>query len=1033
MAEGEGLTEVSLPVTPFTGTRLRYFGDYELVEEIARGGMGVVFKARQVSLNRLVALKLISAGALATPELVKRFKAEAEAAAGLAHPNIVPIHEIGEHQGQHYFSMGLIDGPNLRDALNTGPQHTGDVLEDGHASGQRPHRHSPSALSPRDAAQLVATIADAVHYAHQRGVLHRDLKPSNILLDADRQPHLTDFGLAKVIQKESTLTHTYAVLGTPAYMSPEQARGDAREVTVAADVYGLGAVLYEVLTGCPPFGGGTTMETIRQVLDQEPRRPSFLNPAVDRDLETICLKCLEKDPERRYRSAEAAGEDLRRWLRQEPILARPATRIEHVRKWVRRRPAIAALSALSVLLLLISAVGATAYSFRLSRIRNSLEESLYVAETATAFAAWDNGSMTLPRKLLDRQLRRPGRRDLRGFEWHYLDALCKTQAFHTFALDDPIFGLACSPNGRIVAAAPQYSRRTRLLDLVARREIEGVEYLGGYSLAFSPDGKRLAGFAAFSIPGTAFAVWDLEKRVLVTNALASDGKIVFGAGLSWSPDGRYIATTCLSSLYDPDPSGKILVWDGSTCRKLFELEGHSSGAWKLAFSPDSQRLATPHKDGTIVLWDVASRQRLRTFGRHANIVSCVRFSPDGRWLASGSMDQSVRLWSVDSDEQIQLGIHARPVDSVAFSPDGRWLASGSRDHTVRLWDLVSRTNKPATLRGHTGRVWSIEFTPDSQTLVTGSVDGSVKLWDVRQVLAQRSNAEDNTLLRAPFSPDGRLSLCRGGNEVEIRDVESERVIASLPAAYAAFSPNGDIVSSSNTNAFTVWDGRTFKPRTQVNSDRVLNGPVLYSPDGRWLALAQDTDRLNHWQLFAARAIEIRETGRYQRHGVWNPLTTNTCVVFSFSPDSRFLVGACKDGQVRVLEVLPMRLIETPAHTNLQSINLAWVPRSHTLCIGALDGLVHLWNLDTGGSDVITPEAGNVLGVAVSPDARTLAVGTQDGNIKLFNLSTRREVAVLRGHLTAVNEVAFLPDGTRLVSFSIDAMRIWRAPGAASTR
>src|SRR2546428_1552355 len=320
-------TQAAAPLTPGAGTKLRYFGDYELLEEIARGGMGVVFKARQVSLNRLVALKLISAGALATPDLVKRFKAEAEAAASLSHPNIVPIHEIGEHQGQHYFSMGLIEGPNLREALRQIRNPKSEIR----IGSEPPH---VGCYEPREAAQLLATIARAVHYAHQRGILHRDVKPSNILLDANGAPHLTDFGLAKLIEKESTLTHTNAVLGTPAYMSPEQARGDTKEVTTAADVYGLGAVLYETLTGSPPFGRGTSMETIRQVLDQEPRRPSLWNPAVDRDLETICLKCLEKAPSRRYGSAEAVADDLDRWLRSEPIAARPVSSYEHVKKWI---------------------------------------------------------------------------------------------------------------------------------------------------------------------------------------------------------------------------------------------------------------------------------------------------------------------------------------------------------------------------------------------------------------------------------------------------------------------------------------------------------------------------------------------------------------------------------------------------------------------------------------------------------------------------------------------------------------------------
>jgi WD40 repeat protein/serine/threonine protein kinase len=1038
IAEAQSPKGTALPATPFTGTRLRYFGDYELLDEIAHGGMGTVFKARQTSLNRLVALKLISAGALATPELVKRFKAEAEAAASLAHPNIVPIHEIGEHLGQHYFSMGLIEGPNLRDALAGRTQDSGQLPKERGQAAPPSHGRGPApgagGFSPREAACLVATVAEAVHYAHQRGVLHRDLKPSNILIDAKHQPHLTDFGLAKVIQKESTLTHTYAILGTPAYMSPEQARGDAKAVTIAADVYGLGAVLYEALTGSPPFGGGTSMETIRQVLDQEPRRPSLLNRAVDRDLETVCLKCLEKDPERRYRSAEAVAEDLQRWLRQEPILARPATRVEHLRKWVRRRPAVAALLATSFLLLLALAVGATAYSVRLSTIRNDLEDSLYVAEISTAFAAWERGSVVLPRKLLDRQV--PQRR---GFEWHYLDAWCRQQALYTFSgQSDPVFGLACSPNGRIIAAAHQYGQRTRLLDLVARRELGWLDHFTSYSLAFSPDGKQLAGFeGVVSTPPGApgFIVWDLEKHVASTNTVgdAAGGSFV-GVGLAWSCDGQLIATTSLIGLYELGSPGPILVWDGKTYKKLFALEGHTANAWKPAFSPDNRLLATPHADGTIILWDLASRRRLRTLGRHANIVSCVRFSPDSQWLASASMDESVRLWRVSTDEQIQLGVHSRPVDCVAFSRDGRWLASGSRDHTAKLWDLANLTNKPVTLRGHAGRLWSVDFTPDSQTLVTGSLDGTVKLWDLGRLRSQRSEHDNATSLHAEFSADSRLNLRPTGDQVDVREVESERIIASLPVNRATFSLKGVIAAVADTNGFTLWDGRTFERREEVPSDTILNGAVCFSPDGRWLALARDTEPPDNWGVRAARSIEIRETTRYQRHAVWQLSSppTNSLRHFSFSSDGRFLAAACRDGLVRVLEVLPMRLAQTSPQTNRLAVRVAWVPRSNKLCIGATGGLVYVWELATGQSKVITPEAGNVLTVAVSPDARTLAIGTQDGRVKLFNLPTCQEVAVLKGHMTWIDPVVFSPDGRRLISIGGDASRIWRAYAADQT-
>lgn len=297
---------------------LRPFGDYELLEEIARGGQGVVFKARQKSLNRVLALKMIALGPWATESHLKRFKTEAEAAANLDHPQIVPIHEIGQVEGQHYFTMKLIDGISLKEAVRNG------------------------ALAPRRAATILATVAHAIHYAHERGILHRDLKPGNVLLDSEDRPYVTDFGLAKLIENESLVTNTMDVLGTPSYMPPEQAAGHAKDLTPAGDVYGLGAVFYELLTANPPFAGGTTFETIRQVLEKEPRRPKLWNPKIDRDLEVICLKCLEKDPVRRYATAEALAEDLERWLRSEPIHARPGNLLDRSVKWVRRKPAIAA-------------------------------------------------------------------------------------------------------------------------------------------------------------------------------------------------------------------------------------------------------------------------------------------------------------------------------------------------------------------------------------------------------------------------------------------------------------------------------------------------------------------------------------------------------------------------------------------------------------------------------------------------------------------------------------------------------------------
>src|SRR5216110_1647669 len=303
-------------------TMLGELGDYELLEEIGRGGQGVVFRARQKSLNRTVALKVISLGQWASKAHLKRFRLEAEAAASLDHPSIVPIYEVGERDGSCYFSMKFVEGGQLDEVVRRKP------------------------MSIRLAAELIAKVAHTVHYAHEHRILHRDIKPGNILLDAKGEPHLTDFGLARLVETESSVTHTLEVLGTPSYMAPEQAVGNYAAINRLTDVYGLGAVLYQLLTGQPPFAGGTTYETIKLLLDTEPRQPRLLNPKIDRDLSTICLKCLEKDPKRRYSSALALAEDLERWLRHEPIQARRTGIVARSRKWVRRNPSIAVMAAM---------------------------------------------------------------------------------------------------------------------------------------------------------------------------------------------------------------------------------------------------------------------------------------------------------------------------------------------------------------------------------------------------------------------------------------------------------------------------------------------------------------------------------------------------------------------------------------------------------------------------------------------------------------------------------------------------------------
>jgi len=1004
VASGDTPDDSSVPATPFTGARLRYFGDYELLEEIARGGMGVIFKARQVTLNRFVALKLISAGALATPELVKRFKAEAEAAASLSHSNIVPIHEIGEYQGQHYFSMELVEGPNLKERL-----------------GGRP-------LPVEEAATLVASLARAVHYAHQRGVLHRDLKPGNILLDAQGRPHLTDFGLAKLVQKESTLTRTQAVLGTPAYMAPEQARGDAKEVTTAADVYGLGAVLYETLTGSPPFGGGTSLETIRQVLEREPRRPSLWNPAVDRDLETICLKCLEKDPSRRFASAEALAEDLERWLRHEPIQARPSTTFERARKWVHRRPAIAALAASLAMALFLGALAGTREWRRAERERENRRENLYVADVGLAFQSWESGNAVRARELLEQQRPANGQADLRTFEWRYIYGLTRPQESHTIrSRSSEVWGVAISPGGRILATGGN-DGSAQLWDLTNGEEVAYFPTDGGpdvYSFAFSPDGKSLVMPNSTAI----IHVWDIETHALKRRLQGHSGKNVVGVvSVAYSQDGKSIASVA-GWPYDTDTPGEIMIWDGVSLEKRAQFAGHRASVGLSAFSPEGTQLATPMGDGTILLWDVPSGQIVKTLGRHRGLVWSVAYSPNGRRIASVGIDGTVRLWDVENGEMSALlGVHAGPGYCVRFSPDGKQLASASLDYTAKIWD-VETGRELTTLRGHSGRVFSVAFSRDGRQLITGSIDGTAKVWPVPGPSASEvfDRHPGGGFGSVEFSRDGRWLIRRAADQITLWRTATREKVATLPEETSALSADGRQLVCFSDSKFQTWDRAGEAPRLARTLPVQTKPPgtmLRFSPDGSLLVMRARENSLTFWRTDPWSEAGAIEEGASPDHAI------ESCI---FSSDGSLMATNYRGGAIRIWNTATW----TKGHLFTfapQDLNpMAFSPDGHWLAVGSRDTSVRLCHVRTGEVYFLRGNLGSIWCLAFTHDGKTLATGSHDGMVKFWNISTRREVATLKAHNTILCSLDFSPDDQILATICVDqTMRLWTAPGFSET-
>jgi Tol biopolymer transport system component len=679
---GEGTKGVAL-----LGTRVRYFGDYELREEIARGGMGVVYKAWQVSLKRLVALKMILAGQFASPSELKRFHVEAEAAANLDHPHIVSIYEIGEHEGQCYFSMKLMEGGAFSQHL---PRFRADL---------------PSAV------QLLVQVSRAVHYAHQRGILHRDLKPGNILLDAQGRPAVADFGMAKSFAADSTLTQSGQILGTPSYMAPEQASGQKGALTTATDVYSLGAILYQVLTGRPPFRGASVLETMQQVQEKEPERPRALNPQVDRDLETVCLKCLEKQPQRRYASAEALADDVERWLRGEPVQARPATAWEQGMKWVRRRPAIAALIGAVVLLTALGFAGITWQWQRAETAREAAETSLSQTRLAWAQQEWQANNIAKVEQLLDEF---PPHR--RGKEWHYLKRLCHADLLTLRRGPGFVVSVDYSPDGRYVAAASDEPNLT-VWDVMTGKPTP-VSFKGHtdriQGLAFSPDGQHLA---SASKDGTA-KVWNVRTGEEVYTLRGHRGEVL---GVAYSSDGRRLASA--------SGDGTVKVWDAQTGDETLTLRGHSDRVLRVAFSPDGKHLASGGRDAVVKIWDLTTGKETLDLPGHKGSIHGVAYSSDGSRLASASGDTTVKVWDTQTGQEIHtLRGHNSSVHCVAFSPDGKRLASGGKDAAVRVWD-VNTGREVLTLRGHIDRVNSVAFSPDGQRLASASWDETVKVWD----------------------------------------------------------------------------------------------------------------------------------------------------------------------------------------------------------------------------------------------------------------------------------------------------------------
>jgi WD40 repeat protein/predicted Ser/Thr protein kinase len=968
------------------GTR---FGDYELLDEIARGGMGVVYRARQLSLDRTVAVKLILTGHFADTAAVRRFKAEATAAAKLRHPNIVAIHEIGEEAGQHFFSMDYVEGPDLAEFMRQQP------------------------VSLRHAARLLKTIAEAIHHAHGQGIIHRDLKPSNILIDGLFEPRITDFGLAKDLKADSDLTLTGQLLGSPNYIAPEQASGKGH-VGVPADLYSLGAILYHLLSGRPPFAAETVASTLQQVANEEPVSPRRLNPSVPRDLETICLKCLEKEPAKRYPTAAALAEELNRFLSDEPIHARPTSAPARVWRWCRRKPVVAGLTAAVVVSVGLGFLGVL-WQWRQSEAHRRLAEqkshesrrNLYAADMLLAQGALEAGNIGRARELLGNYLPREGEEDLRGWEWRYAWGQCRTDELFTLeAHEFTVSALALSTNGARLASGG-HDGRVILWNLKEKQIVRSWktnESVQG--LAFSGDEKEL-------IVGT------------------TDGRVTFWNCETWQPVATLTNLSRVRSL-TVSPDGKLLavfglrwltLWRFQDRQRLARLPLLAASEFipgGVTFSPDSSLLAYGRGDGAIALWDIATRtNQVPDLEGHERYVTALAFSADGSTLVSGSRDRTVRIWDVASRQmRRQLSGFSAFVIGLALSPDGSHLAVTGADQRVRLFETQS-WEEINVLKGHSDAVWPVVFARDGRTMLTGSKDGTVKCWAVSKNEHPVSQGLPADCYAAVLLPGGKalhLGHPNRTNSYWRTDPLQELARYHFPLPYFGnmFSPDGKLWVAAGTNdvvkVFDCVNQRFLRDLSMPAASPTDRVRFAFSLDSRMLAGWGNDYTCRVWRITAkGDAMPVASqvaTFAMRTQTVWS---------LRFSDSGRLLAIGYEGGIADLWSMPSGQKQATLIGENWAVMDVA-ISRNESWAVTASgSGRVHLWNLESGRVlATLSGELGSSQAVAFSPDETRLAACGGDGTVRIWDLESKQEVATLKLHHERLDRLAFSAEDDSLI-------------------
>jgi WD40 repeat protein/predicted Ser/Thr protein kinase len=978
-----------------------FLGDYELLEEIARGGMGVVYRARQEGLNRLVALKVLPGGRFADETFIKRFRREAEALASLNHPNIVAIHEVGEHEGQLYFSMDLIEGHSLAERIREGDP-----------------------LPIRRAAELIQRIAEAMAFAHERGLVHRDLKPSNILLDDKGVPHITDFGLAKRWDDDTNLTLTGEILGSPNYMAPEQADPKVGPTGPASDVYSLGAMLYHLLTGRPPFMADTVAQTLRLVVEGGPVSPRLLRRGFSRDLETICLKCLERNPELRYRSAQELADELDRFLRNQPIRARPVSPLAKLGRWCRRKPALASAMGGVMLLLLVVAFGSPVAILRIQRERE-LSEAARVKEMASRIRA-EAAEQAARRQLytaLVEQAHASVRSGEVGQRLNALDSIrraaaisnsvdLRREALAALALPDLSFESewCAGPEFTLKLVDPAFERLAlcRGTGPVEIRDISDWRLL-----AHLPASTNLPAYAGWwSFDRRYFAlkrdesqygergqleVWEVasQRRLLIDSEMVDQA-------VSFHP--------FLHRLIIGPPGGGVTIWDLENGLQVRRLQLPSRPV-RLQFSPDGQRFAAVEEDNGkswVSVYD-STTGAVRASHLFGELVLSIDWHPSGRWLAVADQGGIVHLMDSQNGRTRTFGAHKAQAAKVVFSPDGNYLFSGGWERELICWD--TRTMQRCLTVGR--QSWNAQFRSDGLKCVLFTDSGFELHAFVRPNHREFFEDLGPRLRRAVFSSDARWLAAAADQHLGVWDLNgatSGVVTEELEGAHPTFINNGtELFAVGGATNYAHW---RLIPGVNADTPPALQRIDIPTPAGFGLLsfVSRTTAAVNPTDPGTIRQTDVAAVGA--------PWVSAIRGINGISPNARWLGINQPFSPMLDIYHLPGMEHVTTLQSRGNIIDFAFAPAGDEVAINARTG-VEFWSTNTWTRTRVLTHFAEIL---FSPDRSAWWLTTDLRTAGLYDANTLECLLPLP---TGVLPLALSPDG-RFLAVSVDLrhLRIW---------